>query len=242
MNKIIAFDNSIAKISSFENGAEVKEFHVIIQITTPKLSFQEQIGTIFNTLSQLRTQELDNAQAVFKRYFLSDAANQSDELMNYELECPDCALSIIQQAPLNGTKIALWAYLQTNVQNKALSSGLYEVTHGAYKHYWLGSANNMAKDSERQTRILLNDYSMQLIKEGCSLADNCMRTWFFVNDVDLNYHGVVKARNEVFITQNLTDKTHFIASTGIGGRQAEARVLSQMDAYAVQGIKKEQVH
>ena len=242
MNKIIAFDNSIAKISSFENGAEVKEFHVIIQITTPKLSFQEQIGTIFNTLSQLRTQELDNAQAVFKRYFLSDAANQSDELMNYELECPDSALSIIQQAPLNGTKIALWAYLQTNVQNKALSSGLYEVTHGAYKHFWLGSANNMAKDSERQTRILLNDYIMQLIKEGCSLADNCMRTWFFVNDVDLNYHGVVKARNEVFITQNLTDKTHFIASTGIGGRQAEARVLSQMDAYAVQGIKKEQVH
>ena len=242
MNKIIAFDNSIAKISSFENGTEVKEFHVIIQITTPKLSFQEQLGTLFNTLSQLRAQELDNAQAVFKRYFLSDAANQSDELMNYELECPDCALSIIQQAPLNGTKIALWAYLQTNVQNKALSSGLYEVTHGAYKHLWLGSANNMAKDSERQTRILLNDYIMQLIKEGCSLADNCMRTWFFVNDVDLNYHGVVKARNEVFITQNLTDKTHFIASTGIGGRQAEARVLSQMDAYAVHGIKKEQVH
>ncbi|MBQ5506325.1 MAG: hypothetical protein IIT85_04185, partial [Prevotella sp.] len=106
MNKIIAFDNSIAKISSFENGTEVKEFHVIIQITTPKLSFQEQLGTLFNTLSQLRAQELDNAQAVFKRYFLSDAANQSDELMNYELECPDCALSIIQQAPLNGTKIA----------------------------------------------------------------------------------------------------------------------------------------
>ena len=49
MNKIIAFDNSIAKISSFENGTEVKEFHVIIQITTPKLSFQEQLGTLFNT-------------------------------------------------------------------------------------------------------------------------------------------------------------------------------------------------
>lgn len=242
MNKIITFDNSIAKIVSFENGAEVKEFHVIIQVTSPRLTFQEQVGTIINTLSLLRAKELENAHAVFKRYFLSDAANQSDELMNYELESPDCALSIIQQAPLNGTKIALWAYLQTNVQSKALSSGLYEIKHGNYKHLWMGSANNLAKDSERQTRILFNDYIMQLIKEGCSLADNCIRTWIFVNDVDLNYHGVVKARNEVFITQNLTDKTHFIASTGIGGRQAEARVLSQMDAYAVYGIKKEQVH
>ena len=242
MDRIITFDNSIAKITSFEKGAEVKEFHVVIQITNTRLSFQEQVKTVLNTLAQLRTNELENANAVFKRYFLSDAANQSDELMNYELESPDCALSIIQQAPLNGTKIALWTYLQTNVQNKALSSGLYEISHGAYKHLWLGSANNLAKDSERQTRILLNDYIMQLIKEGCSLADNCIRTWFFVNDVDLNYHGVVKARNEVFITQNLTDKTHFIASTGIGGRQAEPRVLSQMDAYAINGIKKEQVH
>lgn len=242
MDKIITFDNSIAKITSFEKGTEVKEFHVAIQVTNNRLSFQEQVKSILNTLTYVRTEELENACAVFKRYFLSDAANQSDELMNYELESPDCALSIIQQAPLNGTKIALWAYLQTHVQNKALPSGLYEISHGAYQHLWLGSANNLAKDSERQTRILLNDYIMQLIKEGCSLADNCIRTWFFVNDVDLNYHGVVKARNEVFITQNLTDKTHFIASTGIGGRQAEARVLSQMDAYAVKGIKKEQVH
>lgn len=242
MNKTIAFDDSIAKISSFENGTEVKEFQVIIQITNPRLCYHEQVVTIFNTLTQIRANELENADAVFKRYFLSDATNQSDELINYEMECPSCALSIIQQAPLNGTKIALWVYLQTNVQNKVLASGLHEVTHGAYKHLWLGSANNLAKDSERQTRILLNDYIMQLIKEGCSLANNCMRTWFFVNDVDLNYHGVVKARNEVFITQNLTDKTHFIASTGIGGRQADARVLSQMDAYAVDGIKREQVH
>ena len=234
-------DNVIARISCFE-AVEASEYHVMLSIVTPLLTYQEQVETLLTAFTTLRQEQLNHARPVFKRYFLSDASNQTDLLMNYELESPDCALSIIQQAPLNGTKIALWAYLITDVETKALASGLYEARHGKFRHLWLGSACNHAKDSERQTRILLNDYVMQLMNEGCSLADNCIRTWFFVNDVDLNYQGVVKARNEVFITQNLTDKTHFIASTGIGGRQADAHVLSQMDTYAIDGIQKEQIH
>jgi enamine deaminase RidA (YjgF/YER057c/UK114 family) len=53
---------------------------------------------------------------------------------------------------------------------------------------------------------------------------------------------VVRARNQVFFTQGLTQHTHFIASTGIGGRQQDPNVLAQMDNYAVAGIKEEQVH
>lgn len=80
------------------------------------------------------------------------------------------------------------------------------------------------------------------MEQGCKLADNCIRTWFFVQNVDVNYAGVVKARNEVFVTQNLTEKTHYIASTGIGGRHADPKVLVQMDTYAVAGLKPEQIH
>ena len=83
---------------------------------------------------------------------------------------------------------------------------------------------------------------MHLSEEECKLADNCIRTWFFVQNVDVNYAGLVKARNEVFVDQDLTDKTHFIASTGIAGRHANPKVKVLMDAYAVDGIKKEQVH
>ncbi len=242
MNKTIQLNNVCAKVSLFDNGSEVREYHLMLSVTNPLLSYSEQIECLMTTFSEIRNKELGKAIPVFKRYFLSDAANQTDQLMNYELESPDCALSVIQQAPLNGTKIALWTYLLTGIQTRALPSGLYEAQHGAYRHLWTGSANNRAKDSERQTRILLNDYVMQLMNENCSLADNCIRTWFFVNDVDINYQGVVKARNEVFLTQNLTDKTHFIASTGIGGRQADPHVLSQMDAYAIDGVQKEQTH
>ena len=245
MNKTVNFEHAVAKVYGFDNGTEVAEYQVVVSLNNPLLNYQQQLEAILDAFAGVKQDLQKDGQqvsVVFKRFFLSDASNQADMLMNFEMEAPEGAMSIIQQAPLNGTKIALWAYLATNMQTRALASGLCEASHGGFRHLWLASASNNAKDSERQTRILLNDYVMQLAGEGCSLADNCIRTWFFVNDVDLNYNGVVKARNEVFITQNLTDHTHFIASTGIGGRQADARVLSQMDAYAIGGIRKEQIH
>ena len=241
MNKTIEFEDTSVRIYGFDNGTEVSEFHVIISVKNQLLTYTEQLTSVMEAFSSIRKTELNGAETMFKRYFLSDAANQGDELMNWELEAPTCALSVIQQGPLNGTKIALWAYLLTGVQTRALPSGLFEASHGSFRHLWFTGGCCKAKDSERQTRIILNDYIMQLAHEGCSLANNCIRTWIFVNDVDLNYAGVVKARNEVFITQNLTDQTHFIASTGIGGRQADPNVLSQIDAYAIEGIKKEQI-
>lgn len=241
MNKVYTYKNAVAHAFCFNNGTGANEYHVAISINAPELTYAEQVEQLLEAFRDVHAQFMPKSSVVFKRYFLSDAANQSDLLMNYELETVSGALSVIQQAPLNGTKIALWAYLTDDVVTKALSTGLYEVRHGAYRHLWLAGAHNRAKDSERQTRILLNDYVMQLVQEGCSLADNCIRTWFFVNDVDINYAGMVKARNEVFFTQNLTDKTHFIASTGIGGRQAEGHVLSQMDAYAIEGVQHEQI-
>ena len=49
--------------------------------------------------------------------------------------------------------------------------------------------------------VLSSDYVLKLNEQGLKLADNCVRTWFFVQDIDRNYSGVVKARNEVFKTR-----------------------------------------
>ena len=223
-----------------ENG--VSEYHVMIHARCPEDTYEQQLNAVVNAYFTLLEGELHGAVAVFKRYFLSDAANQSDMLLALTTESSDCALSIVEQPPLDGSKIALWAYLQSGVQTRVLHNGLFEVKHGAYRHLWSGNAFNRAANSEYQTRLLLNDYVMQLMEQGCKLADNCIRTWFFVQNVDVNYAGVVKARNEVFVTQNLTEKTHYISSTGIGGRHADPKVSVQMDAYAVDGIKPGQVH
>ena len=235
----IDFENACADVSCFDNGTEVKEYHAVIRIAQKRLPFPKQLEAVIGAYNHLIEGQLSGAQAVFKRYFLSDAANQADEVIVSDVT--DCAKSIIQQAPLDGTKIALWVWLMTGVQTSMTESGLYQVSHGQFRHLWNGSAHNMAANSEYQTRLLFNEYNMQLLQEECTLEANCIRTWLFVNDVDLNYGGVVRARNQFFFTQGLTIHTHFIASTGIGGKQQDPNVLTQMDNYAIAGIQKDQI-
>ncbi|MBR1594680.1 MAG: hypothetical protein IJ659_07915 [Alloprevotella sp.] len=235
----IELDNVRAEIFRFSNGTEVTEYHLMLHVTDTSASFPRQLESLLRAYDTLRAGHLEGAVAVFKRYFLSDAANQADEVI--AADGSDCALSLIQQPPLDGTKLALWAYMQTGVLPQATGSGLYETRHGQFRHLWSGGSHALAEGSEAQTSLVINQYVMQLFQEDCSLAANCIRTWFFVNDIDNNYAGVVKARNDIFYTQGLTPDTHFIASTGIGGRQADHRVLSQMDAYAIAGLQPGQV-
>ena len=235
----IEFENARADVLCFDNGTEVREYHAMIHVSQKRLTYARQLEAVMNAYQGL-LDRLPDTQAVFKRYFLSDAANQADDIVVADVT--DCAKSIIEQAPLDGTKVALWVYLMTGVQTGMTKSGLYEARHGQFRHLWNASAHNLAANSEYQMRLLFNEYVMQLAEEGCKLADNCIRTWLFVNDIDLNYGGVVRARNQVFFTQGLTVHTHFIASTGIGGRQQDPNVLAQMDNYAIDGIQQEQIH
>ena len=235
----IDFEHAGADVFCFDCGTDVREYHAMIQITDRRLPFAAQLEAVISAYDEL-LDRLPDTQAVFKRYFLSDAANQADDVVVADVT--DCAKSIIQQAPLNGSKVALWVWLMTGVQTGMTKSGLYEVRHGDFRHLFNASAHNLAANSEYQMRLLFNEYVMQLAEEGCTLADNCIRTWLFVNDIDLNYGGVVRARNQVFFTQGLTQNTHFIASTGIGGCQQDPNVLSQMDNYAIAGVKPEQIH
>lgn len=74
-----------------------------------------------------------------------------------------------------------------------------------------------------------------------SLRDNVWRTWLWVKDVDNNYQGLLDARNEVFLKEGLGQDSHTIASTGIEGEGMAPDQLVTMDAYAVAGLRSEQV-
>ena len=234
--------NTSTQLFKYEVSEGVSEYHAMLRVTNPRLTFMEQMDSIEAAYEHLVTKELLGAIPVVKRYFLSDAANQADLLATRLSDRSDCALSIIEQPPLDGTKVALWVYLQTDVELRPLPHGDYEVSHGGYRHLWSASNSCKAAQSVDQTRFLLDGYAQRLAEQGCSLADNCIRTWFFVQNVDVNYAGVVEGRNEVFLTHNLTSSTHFISSTGIAGRHADHSVLVQMDAYAVGGLQQEQIH
>ena len=210
------------------------EASFIIHASNPNASFTAQLQEVISRYNELRNKLIPGAEAVMKRYFLSDAANQEDEVYATD-EC-DCALSVIQQPPLDGTKVALWVYVLKGIKNQNCAQGVSRVTHGAYEHLWIAGETISSSNSKYQTTRLLEDYVMRLIENECTLKDNCVRTWFFVNDIDNNYEGVVKARNEVFVTQDLTANTHYISSTGIGGRVADSKVSVCMDAYAIKGL------
>ena len=240
MHKLTQNTRTDIRSLCFEGG--VDEHHAVIRIIQPMLSFCEQRDNILTALRELTEGQLPGARPVFLRIFLSDAANQSGLLTEALADFPPCACSIIEQPPLDGTKIALWVYLQTQVTPRSFPEGLTGIEHNGYVHLWGGSACRPGTDSHEQTRRLLEDYATALEDNGGRLADNCIRTWFFVQNIDVNYAGVVKARNEVFLHQGLTRDTHFIASTGIAGRNADPSLCVQLDTYAVTGLVPEQVH
>ena len=77
--------------------------------------------------------------------------------------------------------------------------------------------------------MLFANYLDIIGPEGLSLHTHCVRTWIFVRDIDINYSGMVKARNDVFAEEGLTTDTHFIASTGIEGGPEAKQALVAID-------------
>lgn len=226
--------HTLARLSTLDGGPDgIGEHHLIITGTNPRLAFDLQLKNIEATLEATLATLPPGTRPVFMRRFLSDAANQAPLLPDHE----GCAVSTVEQPPLNGTKMALWVYLQENVTVRPLAgTGIYEVAHGSYRHFWRGNAAVPLLHSEIATMALLEELSLHLESTGNSLADNCVRTWFFVHDVDVNYRGVVDGRNKAFSVAGLTPDTHFIASTGIGGRHADPTVTVGMDSYSVGGL------
>ena len=123
-------ENTLTEIFKYEVKEGVSEFHVMIHSTRPEDTYEEQLNAVANAYNDLLAGELKGAMAVFKRYFLSDTANQADLLLAITTESSDCALSVVEQPPLDGTKIALWAYLQTDIQTQVLHNGLFIATCG----------------------------------------------------------------------------------------------------------------
>ena len=216
------------------SGAGVSECHAIIRSCKPGTSFKEQLDSLSDALNSL-LDSMPGFTPVFERFFLSDSATQQS-VVEAAFDNRHCAVSVVEQPPLDGTKVAMWVWLQRNISCQFLGKGMFCLSHGRYTQLFSAGVTAKGLSSRVQTREALVAYGEKLGELGCTLADNCVRTWFFVQNIDVNYKGVVYARNEVFNAQGLTNDTHFIASTGIGGRVADPGYFVDMDAYSVKGL------
>lgn len=228
------------QLSSFCPEGGAGEWHAMLHVEPRGDLFQSQYDRLIEAERQLLSRDdIRGARVIFKRYFLSDGTNQQP-LMHDE---PDtCTVSYIQQPPLDGSKLALWLYLQrgTEVEDRADGMGSTLVRHNGYEHLWTMGMTVPEGSSYAQTRTLLEDYEQLLAGREATMEANCIRTWFFVRDVDTSYKGMVVARRENFEREGLSRSTHYIASTGIGGNPSDPRAVIQFGSYALKGFCPEQ--
>ena len=102
------------KTKSF-HGARGGAEHFISVVAPLRLGFEEQIALVQRRYTEaMRSLGLAPCTAVFRRLFLSDALNQAARIRACGLADDDpedpVAVSIVQQPPLPGSKIALLAY------------------------------------------------------------------------------------------------------------------------------------
>lgn len=228
--------SSRIELTRFVAG-DVEETHAMLHVEAADELFVDQLHRLNLTLQEFMAQpETSGAKMVFMRYFLSDATNQAPLIANTH----DCTVSFIQQPPLDGSKVALWIYLQKGTDVSSMN-GSTVVSHNGYRHIWtMGLTNTSVDTSYMQTWKTMLSYIDTLKLFGATLKDNCIRTWFYVRDVDTQYGGLVKSRRECFMEQGLTADTHYIASTGIGGTPADPKAIIQMGCYAITGFEAEQ--
>lgn len=215
-------------LTEFHATAGAREYTAMV-VPDGNRPFAEQLDAVWHAVDALPSRLPAGAVHVFARIFLSDPANQASML-----PARPYAVSVVGQAPLGGgVKIAALVLLQHDVTVAEAGGGLYEVKGAdGSRDFYAASWTRPGTDSETATVSMLEDYSEALAAHGCTLADNCLRTWFFVRDVDVNYRGVVDGRNTVFDRKGLTASTHFIASTGIGGYGDDHCSKVSFDAYA----------
>jgi len=216
------------EVSAFETGMRAAEYNLMLHVDGNG-GFEEQLDSLHETLKDvLGRAPFNDIKVIFKRYFIGDISLHNDLLSKKLQEFPPCAVSVIQQPPLDGTLIALWLYARTE-------------SCSIYNHIWTVGKQQSSGSIGEQTIALLADYEDELLKAGGSIKENCLRTWFFVEDIDNNYKEFAESRKEYFTKTGLTEKTHYIASTGIEGNNAVKGSKITMDAYAIEGIKQDQV-
>ena len=238
------------QMARFAGHSGVDEYHLIVHPTA--------YGHIDTQLEWIRRAYrdalsaigLDPRTALLRRFFCSDLANQTDALTAQPFSRPDaaadpCAVSWVEMPSAPPAKVALWAN-HVNDPAGPLAKTWADATlvwqRADLAHYW--TTGLVSPDGDvvyDQTRATFEQYDALLKARQLSWSTHVLRTWVFVRSIEANYADVVAARREFFCQRGLTPQTHYVASTGIEGAGADPAATVMLDAYAVQGIRPEQI-
>lgn len=180
---------------------------------------------------------------IYLKIYLSDPINQVEVIKKY-FEYKDVFYIIIGQPPASGSKIAFEAY---HIKSKNLFKDIQD-NMILYKHNGYDSVigiifpdnkkENVLSQTKNiflQMKTLANNYNKKLI-------DFIQRTWFYIRDIDKNYDGMAKGRNQYFDNEKINEMTHYISSTGIEGYSINYGCTVYSSYFAINGLAHEQIN
>lgn len=172
-------------------------------------------------------------QPTLRRYYLDDVVNNAP--------AGGHDAWVAGQPPCRpGARAAMLLMAEEGVEVSAMADGI-AVKRGPYTDLLTRFAAPSGLLSGEATHQAFTALEATLWRNGASVAEGCVRTWFYVRDIDATYFGMVRARNAYFDSIGLTRHTHFIASTGIGAAQASPLSALTMEALSTVGLAPGQV-
>jgi enamine deaminase RidA (YjgF/YER057c/UK114 family) len=217
-------------------------------------TFKEQLTDLENQyLEILKSFQLDPETAIFRRIYLSDILNQTETVRSSMIFGQDFSrtspTSIIQQPLFSGNTISLFAY---HIDGPGRNDKIVLTPHhliinrkGARQLWSYGlTCEDDSIDlpsPSLETKALFENLTQTLTQQEATLKDHCIRTWIYIKNLDLYYRDILQSRRDHFEQQGLTNKTHFIASTGTEGSSANRYSTISLDALSLLDLKPEQI-
>ncbi len=243
------------RFASFSSGSGCEEVFISME-SSQGAGFSNALSELAERYeAALRSKNLSDTTAVFARLFISDVINQQQALVRsplYHQLRSSGALSIIEQKPVTGGPVALLSYHIRNPQGtfeKQLvgtpADGMRNellVRGDRYSLLWTANyTNSDTFDGYAQTKTIFNELTSTIRGQGMNLLDNALRTWIYVRDVDNHYKDMVRARREFFAVNDLTEKTRYLASTGILGLADAPEKIVSVDSLSIGGLAQGQI-
>lgn len=223
-------NDGVVVTSATLEGSGRREVHVVVAPVGLHAGFAEQLVAAEKTLNELHAKfSAAGLVEAAKRVFVDDPMNNSSAVHE-----ADSLAAVVGQTPYGSRVCVLAQYIE------AESTKRFVTVRGSYReHRHLFSPLDVS-EGEAPVRAM-SEYVDLLASHGLTLEANCLRTWFFVRDIDRNYHYVVRGRNMIFSGERLNPRTHFIASTGIGCETDSPKMPLLFETLTVEGLKPEQI-
>ena len=204
-------------------AAEDEFFGIATAVPGAFEDFKSEAAALWSAyLDDLGARGLSQRSELLLRFHLSDAANQAPLLRTLLGGRP---ASVVDQPPADGSRIALEAWHVTGDR------------HPEFRIVY--SPETVSGSSFEQTKHLFEELDRTVTAAGGEVAKHTLRTWLYCRDIDNNYAGLVRARNEYFDRIGLVE--NYLASTGIGGGAALPGQLVQLDALEYYGVTPAQI-